>query len=428
MKFLYLSFYMPMLLKDNPEIAGGAAIQWKSWIRGFIDNGHYFGLLTWEGAEKYINKKLDFDIIECYNPDLGIKKLRLIYYQMPKLYHAIKKYNPDYLIQGAATIHTFLLMLIAKILRIPFIHRIAGDSDVDENIGQMLPKKEILLYKLGVRYADIIFTQNSYQLNKLKNKFPKKNIYILHNPFELETTQKQILPRSKESYIAWIGNFRAVKNLPQLAKIAHKLPEVEFKIAGIEHKNMDNSTRISLIELKNIKNVEFVGYVKRSSISKFLSKAIGLLNTSFHEGFSNTFLEAWSLGVPVITTKNVNPDEIVSNFNLGKVAEDYTQLLSYLKMIIDLDENEYNELALHCYEYVKENHDPRILAEKFVFYLKFSLCKKILNYIIISYNLLNYRIFIYFIIIIHIYDRFFFTNIFLHSLYLFYLISYQQNQ
>ncbi len=40
-----------------------------------------------------------------------------------------------------------------------------------------------------------------------------------------------------------------------------------------------------------------------------------------------------------------------------------------LKTIIEYDEVEYNKLAFHCYEYVKEEHDPKILAEKFVSYL-----------------------------------------------------------
>ena len=54
MKFLFFSFEMPPLLKDTHEIAGGAAVQWKSWIRGFIDSGHEFGLLTYKGAAEYI--------------------------------------------------------------------------------------------------------------------------------------------------------------------------------------------------------------------------------------------------------------------------------------------------------------------------------------------------------------------------------------
>ena len=109
-------------------------------------------------------------------------------------------------------------------------------------------------------------------------------------------------------------------------------------------------TKNVLTELKQTTNVEFVGYLKRGEIKSFLSKSIALLNTSFNEGFSNTFLEAWALGVPVITTQNVNPDEIVNKYNLGKVANGYDQLPDLIKLIIAYDNTEYNKLALHCYE------------------------------------------------------------------------------
>ena len=370
MKFLYFSFAMPELLKDVPGTAGGASVQWKSWIKGFLDNGHMFGLLTYKGATEYIGKKFDFDIIECYNRKKGIKKLKVIYYQIPSLYKAIKKYNPDYIIQVSASMYTGMLMIVSKMLGIPFIHRIASDVHIDERLNTLIDKREIFLYKIGLKYSDFILVQNTYQYTKLIEKFPKKNIFIIHNPFALETNASDILPRVKREYISWVGHFRYIKNLPVLVTIARKLPNINFKIAGVEYPNLDDVTKEAILNLKELKNVEFVGYIKRDEISLFLSKSIALLNTSFTEGFSNTFLEAWALGVPVVTSKKVDPDEIVYKLNLGNVADNFDQLQCSLKLIIDLDEDEYNKLALRCYEYVKENHNPKILAEKLVLYLK----------------------------------------------------------
>ncbi len=370
MRFLFFSFEMPSLIRDTNEISGGAAVQWRSWIRGFIDNGHEFGLLTYKGALDFVNNKMDFDVLECYDPKIGIKRIRVIYYQIPSLIKVIKKYNPDYIIQASAKTQTFILMLVAKFLKIPFIHRIASDVHVDERIKELVDKKlAVYLYRLGLKYSDYIIAQNNFQFIKLKETYPKKNIFIIHNPYVLETGESAILPREKRKYIAWIGNFRKIKNLPALANIARELPHVNFKIAGKEHADLDPETLESLSDLKEIKNVEFVGYIKQSEIKSFLAKSIALLNTSFTEGFSNTFLEAWSLGVPVITTKNVNPDEIVSKNNLGKVADDYNQLVDMIKIIMDYDEDEYDKLALHYHEYVREKHNPKMLAEKLVSYL-----------------------------------------------------------
>jgi len=283
---------------------------------------------------------------------------------------AIKKYNPDYLIHGSASAHAFTLMLLSKILGISLIHRVASDAHVDERIYTLIhSKKEVFFYRIGLKYSDFILAQNSYQLKKLKEKYPKKKVFVIHNPYELETKESDILSREKREYITWLGNFRKIKNLPALLNAAKQLTEVKFKIAGSEHENLDQETINTLDELKQLTNVEFVGYLKRSEIKMFLSKSIAILNTSFNEGFSNTFLEAWALGVPVITTQNVNPDDIVNKYNLGKVAHGYDQLPDLIKMIIAYDNTEYNKLALHCHDYVKKNHDPKILAEKFVSHL-----------------------------------------------------------
>lgn len=371
MKLLFFSFEMPALLKDKSEISGGAAVQWKSWIKGFLDCGHEFGLLTFKGAQNYINKKFSFEIIETYDPNYGIKKLRLFYYQIPTLYKKIKDSKPDYIIQAAATNHTFMLMIVSKLTRIPFIHRIASDVHVDDRISSLVKSNwDIFLYRLGQKYSSIIFTQNTYQSNKLKKLYPNKKIFVLHNPFELQSRKSEILPRSERKYISWVGNFRKIKNLPALAEVAKRLPEINFKIAGAEHKNLDEETIYILSELKSLKNVEFIGYLNRSEMKPFLGKSIAILNTSINEGFSNTFLEAWSLGIPVITTKFVNPDELINKYNLGLVADDYDGLSGLVARITDMSETNFNDLADHCFDYVSEKHNPKKLAEKFISYLK----------------------------------------------------------
>lgn len=362
---------MPALLKDSDEIIGGAAVQWKSWIKGIKQSGNEIGVLTFKGATNYIAGTLDFDIVESFDPNYHKGKVRFFYHKFKMLYLMIKRYRPDYLIQTSASSQTFILMIIAKMVGIHFIHRIASDVHVDEQITKLVSnKKDVFFFRLGLKYSDFILAQNRYQYSKLKDKYPKKNIYLTHNPYELDSQETDILPYQERKYIAWIGNFRKIKNLEALLLAAKNLPTIQFKIAGKEHENLDQTTINSLIQLKKLKNVDFVGYLIRDRIKPFLSRAIALLNTSHNEGFPNTFLEAWSLGVPVITTRFVNPDEIINKNNLGKVAVDYSQLSELIQSLYRLNELEYNKLALNCYEHVKKNHNPKILAERLVFYLR----------------------------------------------------------
>ena len=149
-----------------------------------------------------------------------------------------------------------------------------------------------------------------------------------------------------------------------LLDVVKKLPKLNFKIAGQAQPNLDDETYNAIKELKELKNVEFTGYIKRSEINEFFSGAKVLLNTSRSEGFSNTFLEAWANGVPVVTTKNVNPDNLITKYKLGIVADDYADLSQ--KIIELVNAPDYDEYAKRTYNYVKENHDPKLLSKRLV--------------------------------------------------------------
>jgi glycosyltransferase involved in cell wall biosynthesis len=142
------------------------------------------------------------------------------------------------------------------------------------------------------------------------------------------------------------------------------LPTINFKLAGKEDSGIDKQSKEALEKLKKLENVELVGFIKRDMIEEFLSSAYCLLNTSHFEGFSNTFLEAWSIGTPVITSENVNPDNLITDNDLGLVGKNYSDIPIILNKYIN--QKEYDSLGINCFEYVKEKHNPRYLAEEFI--------------------------------------------------------------
>jgi glycosyltransferase involved in cell wall biosynthesis len=362
LKILYIDFAIPHLIRDNDFPSGGAAVEWLSWIEGIRQTGNEIGILTWKGATKFINKELDFDIIESYNLKKGIPFIRFFYYRLPNILRAVKNYNPDVIIQEGSRGLTFIGVFISKILGKVFIYRIASDKDVDGRIKKKLSKRELFLYRVALKNTNIFICQNEYQYKTLKNKFPDKRIVILYNPFVIKKDLANL--NNNRYYIAWIGNFRYEKNVAALLPIAKALPDINFKIAGKPSRDIDKVSLHALDKLKTLNNVELVGYLKRSEIIPFLSNAHALLNTSFLEGFSNTFLEAWVAGTPVITTKNVNPDDIITRYNLGVVADTYDDLSVIIKKIVNSNNDE--NLRYKYRQYVEEHHNPQNLAEKLI--------------------------------------------------------------
>lgn len=363
MKILFIDFTLPYLLKDSSHPVGGWAVQLNAWINGLRANGQQVGVLTWKGTNNFVNKKLDFDLIETYDPDRGIKIIKYFYDYIPTLYKKTVQYKPDVIIQACAGLNTGIMAFIAGRLNIPFIHRCASNIDSPPYYNNKQLKYEQLLYKYGLKKAALILCQNKYQYEGFKKQFPEKPLYILHNPF-LRNSDIEISPYENRKYIAWLGVFKREKNLPLLYDIAKQCPKATFKIAGMPGKSMDYATKESLRNLKILSNVEFVGYVQRKQIPIFLSQAIALLNTSHYEGFSNTFLESFSVKTPVIAPEKVDPDCIIANNKLGISVKNNSDFPELIKNLYD-DKSRFNEISERCQEYVYKNHDPKVLAERF---------------------------------------------------------------
>lgn len=365
MRILIYNFSIPYLLSDNDEFEGGTAVELLNWIKAFRGLNHEVALLTWKGAKEIIKTKVDFDIIESYNSKAGIPKIRMFYNYIPSVIRAIKNYDPDIIIQEGASVQSFIMSISSKLTKKIFVHRIASDADVDERTNEFIDGISLFLYKNSRNFIDVFSVQNEYQFNKLKERFPDKNIFKIHNTFN-RFISNGILPREERKYVAWVGHFRKIKNLITLADICSQMKNIEFKIAGIAYINLDNDSSLAIEKMKRMSNVEFVGYIDNSQIQNFLSRAVCLLNTSFLEGFSNTFLEAWSVGTPIVTTNQVNPDNLIGNHQIGLVANSFEELPNKLVEIYSYADYEYNKISKRCYEYVIQNHDPTMLAKTFI--------------------------------------------------------------
>ena len=359
---------MHYLLKDSDYPVGGATVEWNAWIKGFQACGHTVGVLSCKGAKQYIGRPLEFDIVETYGMDEGIPKLRWLYKRYPALLKAVREYKPDILVQECAGYYTGIMAYIGKKLHIPYIYRVANDMDTDERLEDRLSKSEQLIYAYGLKHTRAIICQNNYQYDRMKKKYPQKKLAIVHNPFYYEGAFPEIRLRNQRNYVAWIGIFQYQKNLPLLFEIVRSLPGIEFKIAGrpLNKRTLDENTSKALRLLKESENVEFVGYLKRKDVIPFLSSAFALLNTSYYEGFSNTFLESFFAGTPIVTTSRVDPDNIIKEHGLGSIAEKDVELAPALASLINQNEGSYNSIVHKCRKHVTEKHNPELLAMKFI--------------------------------------------------------------
>lgn len=363
-RLLFLDFKVPFILKDVEFPVGGACVRQLALAKGLISLGHKVGILTWKGAKEYIGKDVELDLVESYSPTIGIRKLRFLYYQFPALLKAVKGYQPDFIFQKCVGSETGTMSLISKILKIPFVYMACNDIDADGRYKQRLGYLDSKIYEYGVKSADKIIAQNGFQMDGFRKRLKCSNVDIVYNPICCDDYKlSELKPLKDRKYIAWLAVFQPQKNLYALLDIIKRTPEMEYRIGGFFPPHTTEDMKAIVKSISSQPNVKMVGFLKRNEVIPFFSKAVALLNTSHYEGFSNTFLESWLAGTPVVTC-SIDPDNIISTNRVGMVAKEYAEIPTLLKKL--RTSKRYQFLARRCRDYVIQNHNAGNIAKAFI--------------------------------------------------------------
>ena len=88
-------------------------------------------------------------------------------------------------------------------------------------------------------------------------------------------------------------------------------------------------------------------------MEQFYRQAAVLACTSEVEGFPNTFIEAWSHGLPVVST--FDPDGVIAGAHLGVVAQDVAGVAAGLTKLL-AERAERRRISHRVRQYYLANH------------------------------------------------------------------------
>lgn len=121
----------------------------------------------------------------------------------------------------------------------------------------------------------------------------------VYNGVDNSMFRPMTVERSSEFTVAYAGRISPEKGILRLLKIADRLIDVHFLIAG--KKQMDVSFPSS---------IEYLGELPYSEMPKFYNKTDLVVLPSVTEGFPGVILEAYACGKPVLATKEALPEEL----------------------------------------------------------------------------------------------------------------------
>jgi len=272
------------------------------------------------------------------------------------LLKSLKKVNADVYIASSAGIEIGIIALFCKIFRKNFIFRTASSVDCNTEKIKKLGKIVGTFYKFGLKNASIVIVQNSEDKKNLM-KFHKKKSKIIKNSFEIPKFEIK-----ERDYILWVGSARKVKRPEIFFEIAKKNPRENFVMILSKSGDAELWERL-LSEASHISNLKLIPGVPFSESQNYFSKAKLLVGTSEYEGFPNVYVQACMAGVPIISLA-VNPDDFITENDLGYVADNVLgKLLGQIRGIL-LDNKDYLSKSKNGYQYAKNTHSIKENIEK----------------------------------------------------------------
>lgn len=243
-----------------------------------------------------------------------------------------------------------------------FVYSVANDPDVDPQLPEMKKIRERVLYRYGLRHADRIIVQTRAQQAMLRDGFGRESAVIpmpCPGPHEAEYTPPRA-PAPDKCRVLWVARVSRQKRPDRLLDLAEACPDLEFDFVGPS----DDSVYVRGVmeRAKAISNINVCGPVSRSAIHGFYERAACLCCTSDFEGFPNTFLEAWSHGLPVVST--FDPDNLIAERNLGVVAKDVPGLVNGIRALLESPQR-WRQASENGRHYYLENHTVDSVMSRF---------------------------------------------------------------
>lgn len=186
--------------------------------------------------------------------------------------------------------------------RTPYIANVTGLGTAVQN-GGLMQKLTLMLYKIGLYKAKIVFFQNSENQNfMLLHKIIRgENDLLPGSGVNLEQHCFEKYPESDQNIVLLtIGRIMRDKGTNEILQAARiikpEYPNVIFRFIGAHDgnckQNFENAVKEGI--------VEYIG--KQPQVHTFIAESHATLHASYHEGMSNVLLESAASGRPVIAT------------------------------------------------------------------------------------------------------------------------------
>lgn len=234
-------------------------------------------------------------------------------YRNPKdiLIMARSIYNSNYIYSWFAAGHSFIAVLLAKMMKKRSIV-VAGGYDVayepEISYGQYTLAWHKKLYAdFVLKYADAILAVSQFSAMEAKARSSPRKLEVVYLGIDVE----KFMPKGeKEDLVMTVAsgsaNLNKLKGLDTFIKVTKYFPKIRFLVIGLsEQQNSE------LRSQSNSNNLELCGHVTQEVLISNYQRAKVYCQLSYRESFGASLAEAMACGcVPIVTNRGALPEVV----------------------------------------------------------------------------------------------------------------------
>lgn len=339
---------------------GGIERQQALLAHWLADHGHDVSMICWdEGQGNCIVGKIKIFVIS--HREKGLPGLRFFHPRWSGLIGAMKRADAEIYYYNCGDLGLGQLTCWARKRGRKTVYSVASNPDCDPALPTLKPWRERILYRYGLRHTDQIVAQTVRQQEMLQTGFGI-HAEIIPMPCAGFGSTQSIDSYDGPPRILWVGRFSREKRLEWLLDAAEGFPQYIFDIAGAANAQTEYAKGLQK-RAESIPNVILHGRLLHHELGALYRRARLLCCTSIFEGFPNTFLEAWSVGLPIVST--FDPDQVIAKMNLGKTACSVNEIREGITTLME-DSNAWQEASLAAQTYFNTHHTLDAVMPKFV--------------------------------------------------------------
>ncbi len=346
--------------REDIPIVGGAEVQQYLIAKELVKHGFQISFVTEDYGQGKFEKIGSFAVF-AYDRHRR-NKLK----QALSIWQALRKADADiYYLRGVSRLAGILWYYCQRYGK-KLVFALSSNHDAHRGKATRLRGLYLFFYYKTLAEASAIITQTEYQRGLLRQNYGLESV-VIKNAMELYPDQEGIA----SDKAIWIGTMIRYKGVEVVFELARRMPEVRFEIIGGPYRN-DRSYFAALQEqASQIPNVDFRGFVPFAEVSSRLKSAFVLLNTTIAndgveniEGFPNTYLQAWRMGIPTVTLQN-DPNEIISRHKLGFHSKTVEQMAGDIRRLYE-DESLRRTMGNRAREYFAREHDIKTIIHQYI--------------------------------------------------------------